>query len=283
MLELPPIVIEKMQQQQIEKDIVDKDVFVKKQVGANKTILITGASSGLGAGMARNFAEMGYNLALCARRTDRLEALKTEILEKNPNVKVSVKALDVLDYDSVFVVFREFQQEFGKLDRIIVNAGSGNGRSIGKGNFAINRNTLEINLVAGLAQCEAGMEIFREQGNGHLVIVSSMSAMRGLPSYMTTYAASKAGIAHLAEGLRAEMLVTKKDIQVSTIFPGYIRTEMNEGSKELLFEVSEEVGTRAMAVAIEHRTDEACVPSLPWTMASKVMKNAPLDWVVKMF
>lgn len=212
-----------------------------------------------------------------------MEELKAEILAKNPNVKISVKALDVLDYDKVFDIFREFQQEFGTIERIIVNAGVGEGRSLGKGNFAINRRTLEVNMVSGLAQCEAGLEIFRAQNSGHLVVVSSMSACRGMPGYMATYAASKAGIAHLAEGIRAEMLATKKPIKVSTILPGYIRTEINEGAKPLLFEVSEEVGTRAMAVAIEHRPDEACVPSLPWTVAGKMMKTLPLDWVVKMF
>lgn len=283
MLKLSPAILQKMSEQQIRKDQTDLATFIQKKVGNHRNILITGASSGLGAGMARFFADMGYNLALCARRTDRLETLKAEILAKYPHLKISVKALDVLDYDAVFQVFHEFKQEFGKLDRIIVNAGIGEGRSIGKGNFAINRRTLEVNLVSGLAQCEAGMEIFREQNQGHLVIVSSMSAMRGMPGYMATYAASKAGIAHLAEGLRAEMLLSKKPIKISTIYPGYIRTEINEGAKPLLFEVSEEVGTQAMAVAIEHQLDEVHVPALPWKMVGKFMHNAPLELVVKLF
>lgn len=192
-----------------------------------KTILITGASSGLGAGMAREFAAKGYNLALCARRLDRLEF--TQELQSQFAIQVKIKSLDVTHYDDVFTVFHAFQQEFGTIDRIIVNAGVGDGRRIGKGHFEVNRATAETNFISALAQCEAAVEIFRAQNKGHLVVISSMSAMRGLPKHLSTYAASKAAVAHLAEGIRAELLDTP--IKVSTIFPGYIRTEMNEGAK----------------------------------------------------
>ena len=127
-----------------------------------KTILITGASSGLGEYMARIFAGMGRNLALCARRTDRLEALKTELLARHPGIQISVKALDVNDHEQVFEVFRAFAQEFGTIDRVIVNAGLGKGQPIGTGwFFKANLLTAQTNFVAALAQSEAAMEIFR--------------------------------------------------------------------------------------------------------------------------
>ena len=69
-----------------------------------KTILITGASSGIGAGMAREFAQMGYNLAICARRLERLETLKQE-LEQQYGIRVIAKSLDVTNYDQVFQYF----------------------------------------------------------------------------------------------------------------------------------------------------------------------------------
>ena len=109
---------------------------------------------------------------------------------------------------------------------MIVNAGLGKGAPIGTGRFEANRQTITTNLVSGLAQCEAAMEHFRAAGRGHLVVVSSMSAIRGLPKAQTAYAASKAGIAALAEGLRVETLGT--DIVVTTLLPGYIRSEMND-------------------------------------------------------
>lgn len=244
-----------------------------------KTILITGASSGIGAGMAREFAQMGYNLAICARRLERLETLKQE-LESQFGIRVIAKTLDVTNYDQVFQVFHEFKQDFGKIDRIIVNAGVGEGRRIGKGNFAINKATVETNFISALAQCEAAVEIFREQNSGHLVMISSMSAIRGMPKHLTAYGASKAAVAHLAEGIRAELIDTP--IQVTTIFPGYIRTEINEGAKKLPFEVDEKTGSRLLAAEIEKAPIKAYVPKWPWLPLGLAMKVLPLKLVNKL-
>ena len=222
----------------------------EQQVGRGKTILITGASSGLGEGMARLFAKLGYNLAICARRTERLENLKAELLAQYPDIRVEYRILDVSDYDAIFTVFDAFAADFGHIDRVVVNAGIGDSRRIGKGRFDTNRRTVEINFVSALAQCEAAMNIFRAQNSGHLVAISSMSAMRGLPKHLTAYGASKAGLAHLAEGIRADMLLTKLPIKVSTIYPGYVRTEINENAKPLPFEVDAETGTKAIVAAI---------------------------------
>ena len=253
----------------------------KQQVGCGKTILITGASSGLGEGMARLFAKLGYNLAICARRTERLENLKAELLAQYPDIRVEYRILDVSDYDAIFTVFDAFAADFGHIDRVVVNAGIGDSRRIGKGRFDTNRRTVEINFVSALAQCEAAMNIFRAQNSGHLVAISSMSAMRGLPKHLTAYGASKAGLAHLAEGIRADMLLTKLPIQVSTIYPGYVRTEINENAKPLPFEVDAETGTTAIVAAIEARVNEACVPSLPWSIVGQAMKHLPLQVVNK--
>lgn len=244
------------------------------------TILITGASSGLGRGMAKEFASMGRNLALCARRTDRLEELKQELTSQYPNIKVSIKALDVLNYEQVFEVFKSFQQELGSIDRVIVNAGMGKGQPLGTGYFWANRQTAETNFVAALAQCEAAMEIFRAQNAGHLVMISSMSAMRGMPKNLTTYAATKAGVAALTEGIRAEML--GKPIKVTTIYPGYIRSEINEKVKNTPFMVDTETGCRLLAKAIEKEPAKASVPSWPWGPLGFLMRNLPLKMVAKL-
>src|SRR5918998_3894455 len=92
------------------------------------TILITGASSGLGAEMARQFAAAGYDLALCARRTERLEELAVQVTTAHPDRRVVVKALDVNDHDAVFRVFREFRAELGGLDPVVVNPRLGQGQ-----------------------------------------------------------------------------------------------------------------------------------------------------------
>lgn len=244
-----------------------------------KTILITGASSGIGAGMAREFAKKGYNLAICARRMERLEELKNELTSQY-KVEVSARILDVTNYDQVFDVFKAFKADFGTIDRVIVNAGVGQGRRIGKGNFEINRATVETNFISALAQAEAAVEIFRAQNSGHLVMISSMSAMRGMPKHLTAYGASKAGVAFLAEGIRAELIDTP--IKVSTIFPGYIRTEINEGAAKLPFEVDEKTGSRLLAEEIEKAPIKAYVPKWPWLPLGFAMKVLPLKWVNKL-
>lgn len=251
----------------------------KKQAGQNKTVLITGASSGLGEGMARLFAKLGYNLAICARRVDRLECLQSELTAAYPNIRVEYQTLDVSDYDAIFDVFNAFAEKFGSIDRVVVNAGIGDSRRIGKGRFDTNRRTVEINFISALAQCEAAMSIFRAQNSGHLVVISSMSAMRGMPKHLTAYGASKAGLAHLAEGIRSDMLLTKLPIKVSTIYPGYIRTEINENAKPLPFEVDADTGTKAIVAAIEAGVEEACVPSLPWSFVGQALKHLPLKVV----
>ncbi len=245
-----------------------------------QTILITGASAGLGRGMAREFARSGRSLALCARRTDALEELRQELLASQPALKISIKALDVNDYPAVFAAFREFQQEFGRLDRIIVNAGIGKGVKIGTGGFKANLQTAQTNFCAALAQCEAAMEIFREQNDGHLVTVSSMSAFRGARGTMSTYAATKAGLASLSEGIRLDVMGTP--IKVTTLYPGYILTDINREIANAPFRVDEVTGCRAMVKAIEAEPHEACVPRWPWSALRPALAAASLPMLKRM-
>lgn len=244
------------------------------------TIVITGASSGLGEEMARQFAALGYDLGLCARRTERLEALASEIAAAHPGARVVLKALDVNDDDAVFRVFGEFAAEFGTVDRVIINAGLGKGAPLGTGRYAANRETAMTNFVAALAQTEAAMEIFRAQKSGHLVMISSMSALRGMRKTITTYAATKAGVAALAEGLQNENV---PGVDVSIIYPGYIRSEMNaKVEQKTKFMVDTETGVRAMVEAIEKRKAKAYVPAWPWVPLGQAMKHLPLSVVRKL-
>lgn len=247
------------------------------------TTLITGASSGLGAEMARQFAARGQDLGLAARRFERLERLRDEILVDHPDRRVEIRALDVTDDDAVFRVFDEFAAEFGALDRIVINAGLGKGAPIGTGKYYANRETAMTNFVAALAQAEAAMQILRAQGRGHVVFIASMSAMRGMPKYMTTYAATKAGVASLAEGLRSEMEASPGlDIKVTTILPGFIRSEMNERVPNTRFMVDTEGGVRAIVDAVEKERSSARVPAWPWVPIGTAMRHLPLGVVRRM-
>ena len=245
------------------------------------TTIITGASSGLGAEMARQLAALGHELGLAARRTDKLEALREEIHTAYPGRRVSLRALDVTDEAAVSEVFGEFRDEFGTIDRIVVNAGLGKGAPIGTGRAAANRETAVTNVLGALAQAESAMEIFRAQKQGHLVMISSMSAMRGLPKTVTTYAATKAFVAHLAEGLRSELMGSRDlAITVTTLYPGYIRSEMNDQVKKPMpFMVDTATGVKAIVEAIEKRAENARVPAWPWLPMGTAMRHLPLPLV----
>jgi NAD(P)-dependent dehydrogenase (short-subunit alcohol dehydrogenase family) len=185
----------------------------------------------------------------------------------------------VTDHDAVFETFRAFHRELGRIDRALVNAGLGKGAAIGTGGFRANRETLEVNLVAALAQCEAAVELFRAQRAGHLVVVSSVSAVRGMRGPVTAYAASKAGLSHLAEGIRAELLGTP--IRVTTIHAGYVRSEMTERLGRLPFIVDTETGARALVRAVEREPATAYVPWWPWAAIALLLRVLPLRLAVR--
>ncbi len=246
-------------------------------------VLITGASSGLGAGMAREFVARGYDLALCARRLEPMAELRAELQVKFPNARIELARLDVTNYSEVQKTFADFHNSYGRLDKVIVNAGIGSGAPIGKGDMGANIKVIETNFTAALAQSEAAMEIFRAAGHGHIVFISSMSAMRGLRGMMTSYSASKAAVATLAEGLRGEVL-RKKGIDVTTIFPGYIATEINADvpKSRTPFIIDAAKGCRLLVNAIERRPAKAYVPWWPWALMGWIMRNAPLSLVMKL-
>lgn len=245
-----------------------------------KNILITGASSGLGKGMAIEFAKKGRNLALCARRIDRLEDLKLQLQALNPNIQIMVKQLDVNDHQQVFDIFEECRKDLGGLDRIIINAGIGKGVTIGTGYFRVNKQTAETNFIAALAQAEAAMEIFRKQNSGHLVTMSSFSALRGFRRALTVYAATKAALSSLTEGIRIDVMDTP--IEVTCVHPGFIRSEMNEKVKKVPFIVDTETGCRAIVKGIEAEKATCYAPRWPWAYMQLLVRIVPAKYLKAM-
>jgi short-subunit dehydrogenase len=238
-----------------------------------KRILITGASSGLGAGMARAFAAQGRDLALCARRVDRLEELKAELTQRFPDITVAVAELDVDDHARVPEAFAELAGELGGLDRVIVNAGIGKGAPLGTGKLWANKATIETNLVSALVQIEAALEIFAKQGSGHLVLVSSVLGNKGVAGHKAAYAASKAGVSSLGESLRAQY--ASGPITVTVLEPGYIESEMTARTAKTMLMVDNETGVAKMVDAIEKEKGRAIVPRWPWIPLVVMLKALP--------
>ncbi|MFT4569990.1 MAG: NADP-dependent 3-hydroxy acid dehydrogenase YdfG [Hyphomicrobiaceae bacterium] len=237
----------------------------------SKKILITGASSGLGEGMARHFASRGHSLALAARREDRLNELAAELRELGAPV-VATARLDVTDYDTVPGTLASLRDELDGLDIVVANSGVAAGARVGKGGFADARRTIETNLIGAIATIEAAVEIFREQGHGQIVGISSVAAVRGMPG-QGAYSASKSGLSRYLEALCAE--VANEQIVVTDLAPGFIDTDLNRSLKSRPFLVSGEEGTRQMADLIEKGVSFSYVPAWPWTLVAQGLKVAP--------
>lgn len=235
-----------------------------------KSILITGASSGLGEAMAREFARRGYRLALTARRVEKLEALQKELEKQSP--KVVVKALDVTQYDTVAPALEDIQQELGGLDIVVVNSGVGYDLPVGSDDFDKVRSTIDTNLTGAVATIDAAVRIFYRQGRGHLVGISSISAVRGLPGG-GIYSATKSALSRYLEALKIEGL--KKNIAVTNLAPGYIDTEMNRSLSSRPFLIPVDKGARIMADKIERKASFSYIPVWPWCLIARLLRMTP--------
>ncbi|MCT7659260.1 SDR family oxidoreductase [Mycobacterium deserti] len=238
-----------------------------------RRILITGASAGLGAGMARVFAAKGRDLALCARRLDRLEQLKAELTADYPDLNIAVAPLDVNDHDQVPRVFAELAVQLGGIDRVLVNAGVGEGAALGSGGMQANKRVLRTNLVAALVQIETALEMFSGAGSGHLVLISSVASAKGIPGSWAAYSASKAGLRSLGESLRAEH--ADGPINVSVIHAGYIESEMTAHIKRPMFMRDNQTGAGALVDAIEREPGRAVAPWWPWAPMIQLLRMVP--------
>lgn len=224
--------------------------------------------------MARVWAADGRHLALCARRLSRLEQLRDELTAAHPGRTIAVWQLDVTDRQAVNRVCAEASAELGGLDRVVANAGAGAGEPIGIGTGEANQRVAATNFVGVLNTAEAALTEFRRAQAGHLVIVSSVAALRGLSGRRTVYGATKAAAASLGEGLRSELM--DSPINVTTVFPGYIETEMTEGNPSNRRMAPLGPATAEMVRVIEAERSKAYVPAWPWTPLSVVMKYMPL-------
>jgi short-subunit dehydrogenase len=247
---------------------------------ANKqSVFITGASQGLGRQMAIEFARRGYDLALSARRESVLEELRQEITQFS-DVRVKIYALDVCDVAAVQKTLPRASRDFGKMDIVVANAGLGNDHKIGTGDFEDIKNIIDLNITGAFAMVDTAVRVFRQQGFGQIVGLSSLAGIRGLP-YTGTYGASKAALTIYLEALRIEAWGTKLDVTVLT--PGYIDTAMNQHVPNRPFVIPVEKGGRILVDLIIRKVKRAYVPAIPWRLLAPLIKRLPDSVIAKMF
>ena len=244
-----------------------------------RSVMITGASSGIGAALAYELAARGHDLALCARRLDKLETLRTKIRQHHPATRVEIQALDVTHYDQVAAVLSRLAGSLDGLDAVVVNAGIGLGEKIGKGQFEKCRRTVETNLLGAMATVDAAVEHFLASGRGHIVGISSIMAFRGLPRN-AAYTASKAGLASYLQALRPYL--RRKGIDITIFYPGFIDTPLNDMLPHRPFLISAEKGARLMADRMARKVKAAMIPSWPWVLVKWLLRVAPDRVIARM-
>jgi short-subunit dehydrogenase len=244
-----------------------------------RTALITGASSGIGHALAVELAARGYDLGLAARRLDALQNLEHEIRQRHPDRRIEVRRLDVTNYDEVPTAIDELATALGGLDVVIANAGVGGAGPIGHGHAQADRAVIETNLLGAMATIDAAAALLQRQGRGQIVAISSVAAFRGLPG-SASYSASKAAIATYADALRAELHGTP--IKVTTLYPGYIDTPLNEHMPRRPFLISLDKGAALIADKIERGVKTSTIPTYPWNVLSRILPILPTSQLAKM-
>lgn len=226
-----------------------------------RVAFITGASSGLGAGLARHFARDGYAVAIAARREERLEKLATEI--RDAGGEVLVCPLDVADRDAVRAAFEKTANELGEVDTLIANAGVTGYLPARKFEVDTLQRTMNINFY-GVAHCiENVLPSMLERGRGHIVGVSSLAGFRGTPK-LGPYNASKAALTSLLESLRIEC--RPRGVDVTVVCPGFVHTELTaKNNFPMPFALTEDEAVRRIYRAIGRKRR---LYAFPWPLSA---------------
>ncbi|HEX5324425.1 MAG TPA: SDR family NAD(P)-dependent oxidoreductase [Capsulimonadaceae bacterium] len=193
-----------------------------------KKVLIVGASSGMGAALAKQLAGKGCTLALVARRREQLEELAAEIDKIAGRNLAHVYPADVTDYESVGPLFEKICGDLGGLDAVVYASGILYQVAANEYCFAKDKEVIEVNVLGAIAWLNAAAQRFERAKAGAIVGISSVAADRGRRG-QPVYNASKAALDTFLEALRNRL--GRYGVLVTTIKPGYVATPMIAGVK----------------------------------------------------
>ncbi|MBZ4394451.1 SDR family NAD(P)-dependent oxidoreductase [Myxococcus sp. MISCRS1] len=240
-----------------------------------RTALVTGASSGLGRGLALWLARRGLRVFAAGRRVPQLQALAAEA--QAAGATVEPVELDVSRAEPLMEKLRELDSECGGLDLVIANAGVG-GVTHGKRlEWDKVRSIIDTNVTGAVATLTAVLPSMVERRRGHVVGISSLAAHRGLAGH-AAYSASKAFLATFMESLRVDLAGT--GVCVTCIFPGFVKSEMTAANHfPMPFLMETDAAVELMGSAILRGETEV---SFPWQLAipsrlAKVLPNPLFD------
>jgi dehydrogenase/reductase SDR family protein 7 len=190
----------------------------------DKTVWITGASSGIGEALALQFALQGARIVLSARRTPELERVRDACIRQGLSAgNLLVLPLDVTDFESMPAAVDRVSATFGRIDMLINNAGISHRSQCVDTEMSVYRTLFEVDVLGQIALTKAVLPLMLEQGSGHIAITSSVAGKIGVAG-RTAYCASKHAVMGFFDALRAE--TSRHGVMVTTITPGYIKTNI---------------------------------------------------------
>ncbi len=245
-----------------------------------KNAIITGASSGIGQGLARELARRGWSVAMLARRMELMEAERDRLRGEGHNA-VAIPC-DVSDRSSVEAAVREAQSALGgPCDLAIANAGVGIQGHAAKFDVDSAKRMIEVNVLGTMYLFAATIPSMVERRQGHFVGIASMAGYRGLPS-ASVYSASKAAMHSFLEASRIEL--APFGIAVTTVNPGFIATAMTEKNRfpmPFLMTLDQALPIMVRGIEARKRIVEFPRPTSLLIHTARLLPYAVYQWVMK--
>lgn len=241
--------------------------------------MITGASSGIGKGLALELAARGARLGLLARREDVLNELVAEIRQRNGTA--SAAGADVRDPRALRAAADRFRAELGPIDVLIANAGIGTAKHAAQLDPEQVAEVININVLGAVNSVAAVIDEMVERRSGQLVAISSLAGYRGVAK-SAAYCASKAALSSYFESLRIDLRHT--GVSVTIIYPGFIKTPLTAGRlSKMPYLMELDYAVKKIVTAIEKGKKSY---AFPWQLATIVragliMPPAMYDWIAE--
>lgn len=231
------------------------------------TIVVVGASSGIGEALAVRLAHDARPVAILARRRDALERIAARANEKVGTTRVHVWEHDVTDRDGVAAVWEEIERELGTIDELHYVAGVMPEVALDRFPTDVDAQMLSVNTLGSMAWCNHAASVFLERRKGHILGVTSIAGLRGRRD-RPGYNASKAAQDVHLEALRNRLW--RHGVKVTTVRPGPVHTPMTEGMKVPLPVTAE----RCAEGIVKARDRSAAIAHVPWVWR-------PIMWVIR--
>ncbi|MES1929761.1 short-chain dehydrogenase/reductase SDR [Salinisphaera dokdonensis CL-ES53] len=222
-------------------------------MSAKRVVWITGASSGIGAALAEEMAQNGWQVAASGRNPDRLAAVCARAPEA-----IRAFELDVTDVEANASVATAIENTLGPIDLAVFNAGVGSGFSVDRYDANDVFDRMRVNYGGAVNGIGAVLPAMLERGAGHIALTASVAGFRGLPGG-GPYSASKAAMIALAESLKLDL--TGRGVDVSVITPGFVRTPLTDKNRfPMPFIIGVDDAARRMRRGLEARRFEITFP-----------------------